>query len=90
MKYSKLLGNIKNNYEMFDFIDYKYLKQNILDNNFTELLNNTITLFNNNYINKYKNKNNDDIKPQIYEYILINYLSIHKIIKKLKKKSYFI
>ena len=48
MKYSKLLVNIKNKYEMFDFIDYKYLKQNILNNNFIELLDNTIKLINNN------------------------------------------
>ena len=62
MKYSKLLVDIKNKYKMFDFIDYKYLKQNILNNNFIELLNNTIKLFDNNYINKYKNKNNNDKK----------------------------
>ena len=89
MKYSKLLNDIKNNDKFFDsYIDYKYLKKNILNTNFIELLDTNINLFNNQYIDKYKY--NHTLKNKLYEYILINYLAIHKIIKKINKKNHIL
>ena len=98
MKYGKLLKSIEKNYE-YIFIDYNYLKKNILFNNFLELLTDDINTFNNNYIKYFNNidnnnidknnidKNNNNIKKKLYEYILINYLSINKLLKKCKKKN---
>lgn len=93
MKYGKALRRIIENYN-YEFIDYNYLKKNILSNNFLDLLINHIKIFNNNYI-QYYNKiqdnqiyNSEDIQDnKLYEYILINYLSINKILKKCKKKN---
>ncbi|MAU37474.1 MAG: hypothetical protein CMD14_08955 [Flavobacteriales bacterium] len=83
MKYAKLLENVK--YEKYKdkYIDYTMLKKNIMNGKFTSLIKNEIDTFNNNYIELKKS----DSTIELYKYLLINYLSIHKIIKKLKKKN---
>jgi hypothetical protein len=83
MKYAKLLENVK--YEKYKdkYIDYTMLKKNIINGKFTSLIKNEIDTFNNNYIELKKS----DSTIELYKYLLINYLSIHKIIKKLKKKN---
>ena len=90
MKYAKLLENVK--YEKYKdkYIDYTMLKKNIMNGNFTSLIKNEIDTFNNNYVELKKS----DSTIELYKYLLINYLSIHKIMKKRKKKildknSYF-
>ena len=106
MKYGKVLRSITENYN-YKFIDYNYLKKNILCENFLNLLINHIKIFNNNYIqyhnqtnnntennnnntenNNNNTENNNTTKnTKLYEYILINYLSINKLLKKCKKKN---
>ena len=78
MKYEKLLQNVK--YEKYKdkYINYAMLKKNIMDNTITILIKNEIDTFNNNYI-ELKKKDNS---IELYKYLLINYLTIHKIIKK--------
>ena len=82
MKYAKLLENVK--YEKYKdkYIDYTMLKKNIMNGNFTSLIKNEIDTFNNNYVELKKS----DSTIELYKYLLINYLSIHKIMKKHKKK----
>lgn len=83
MKYAKLLENVK--YEKYKdkYIDYTILKKDIMNERFTRLIENEIDTFNNNYVELKKS----DSSIELYKYLLINYLSIHKIIKKLKKKN---
>ena len=83
MKYAKLLENVV--YEKYKdkYIEYSMLKKNIMNGKFTRLIKNEIDTFNNNYIELKKN----DSSVELYKYLLINYLSIHKIIKKLKKNN---
>ena len=79
MKFGKLLNNIIN--DNFYFIDYNHLKKQIFNKDFITILNNNINFFDQNYkLITYFNK-------EIYEYIIINYLSIQKLIKKYNKKN---
>ena len=78
MKYGKiLLEIIKNQKIKDDYINYKELKQKINDNNIENILINTIVKFDKSYKNK-KNKYN---YYDVYCYLLINYLTIHKFLK---------
>ena len=52
MKYNKLLNEISKDYD-YIFIDYGELKKNILQENFLDLLNNKIDIFDKNYNIKY-------------------------------------
>lgn len=83
MKYAKLLENVKFEKYKDKYVDYTMLKKNIMNGKFTRLIKNEIDTFNNNYIELKKNDNS----VELYKYLLINYLSIHKIIKKLKKNN---
>ena len=80
MKYNKLLNSIKSN-DLY-YIDYKYLKKNIMDISFVEILHKNIEYFD----NYYQSLINKDNKIN-YEYLIINYLTIYKILKKYNKKN---
>ena len=67
-----------------DFIDYNNLKLEIQNINFIELLTENIINFNKNYMEYYQTKKVNSVL--LYEYLLINYLSINKLLKKMKKK----
>ena len=79
MKYGKLLKNIK--IDNYHYIDYNYLKKLIRNDDFFKILENNIKLFDQNY------KLINNFNKEIYNYLIINYLSIHKIIKKYNKKN---
>ena len=79
MKYGKLLKIIKN--KDYHYIDYNYLKKQIGNSDFLKILKNNIEFFDKNY------KLNKNFNTEIYNYLVINYLSIHKIIKKYNKKN---
>ena len=79
MKYGKLLKIIKN--KDYHYIDYNYLKKLIGNSDFFKILKNNIEFFDKNY------KLNKNFNTEIYNYLVINYLSIHKIIKKYNKKN---
>uniref|UniRef100_A0A6C0C5V9 RING-type domain-containing protein n=1 Tax=viral metagenome TaxID=1070528 RepID=A0A6C0C5V9_9ZZZZ len=79
MKYGKLLKQIQEKH--LHYIDYNYLKKQIYNKDFLNILKNNIKFFDCNYkLKKVFNK-------EIYNYLIINYLSIHKIIKKYNKKN---
>ena len=79
MKYGKLLKTIQN--ENLHYINYNYLKKQIYNINFINILNNNIEFFDRNYkLQKIFNKN-------IYNYLIVNYLSIQKILKKYNKNN---
>ena len=80
MKYGELLISIIN--PKYKYIDYNILKKEI-NNNFLILLNDTIISFDE-YYKKIKNKENS---KDIYELILINYLTINKLLKKFRKNN---
>ena len=85
MKYGDLLKKIiiiKN--ISLHFIDYNNLKLKIKNINFIELLTENIINFNKNYMEYYQTQNLNPVL--LYEYLLINYLSINKLLKKMKKK----
>ena len=86
MKFKKFLDSIKNkyNFDNFAFINYSKIKSHILDSDILIKLNNEIDLFDKSYIVYYQNNNVDN---KIFEFLLINYLSINKIIKKINKKN---
>ena len=67
------------------FIDYNNLKLEIQNINFIELLTENIINFNKNYMEYYQTQNLNPVL--LYEYLLINYLSINKLLKKMKKKN---
>lgn len=79
MKYGKLLNVIKN--KDYHYIDYNYLKKQIRNKDFFKILKNNIDFFDKNY------KLRKNFNTEIYNYLVINYLSIHKIIKKYNKKN---
>ncbi|VVU94833.1 Calcineurin-like phosphoesterase [seawater metagenome] len=81
MKFSKLLEEIKSKMDSsLVFINYHDLKKQIHQSNFINLLQNEILEFDCFYANiNTKNPN------KTYEFILINYLAINKLIKKFKK-----
>ena len=79
MKFGKLLLTIK--CDNLFYIDYNYLKKKIFDEDFIKIFINNIKFFDSNYkLQKVFNEN-------IYEYLIINYLSIHKLLKKFNKKT---
>lgn len=82
MKYGEILENIKRK-DSYNYIDYNNLKKNIENDNFISILTSNIKKFDNEYksIHIYDNYNT------IYKYILVNYLTINKIIKKFKKNN---
>ena len=81
-KYGNLLELIKNKDDLyFYYIDYILLKDDINSSDFITILTYNIDLFDSNYkkisiINSY---------DKIYEYIIVNYLTIRKLLKKFKK-----
>ena len=79
MKFGKLLLTIK--CDNLFYIDYNYLKKKIFDDDFIMMLISNDNFFDSNYkLQKVFNEN-------IYEYLIINYLSIHKLLKKFNKKT---
>ena len=79
MKYGKLLVSIIN--PKYKYIDYNILKKEI--NNFLILLNDTIISFD----KYYKEIKTQEDSKEIYELILINYLTINKLLKKFRKNN---
>ena len=81
-KYGDLLELIKNKDNLyFYYIDYILIKDDINSSDFITILTYNINLFDSNYkkipiINSY---------DKIYEYIIVNYLTIRKLLKKFKK-----
>ena len=78
MKYGFFLKNIQDN--NLHYIDYNYLKKQIYNKDFIVIFINNINFFDCNY--KLQKNHNENI----YIYLIINYLSIHKLLKKYNKK----
>lgn len=84
MKYKKSLDNIQINFKEFIFIDYGKLNTEIKNNNFLKILTDNIL----NFDEQYKNYYYTTIEPKLlFEYLLINYLSVNKILKKMQRKN---
>ena len=85
MKYGKSLINIKDKLPIKEnYIDYNDIKKHIHSPDFFNILKNAITIFD----EKYNNMKNKKYKPyDLYCNLLINYLSINKLVKKFKKKN---
>ncbi len=77
MKYGEILENIKRK-DSYNYIDYNNLKKKIENDNFISILTSNIKKFD----NEYKSIHVFDNYNTIYKYILVNYLTINKIIKK--------
>ena len=84
MKYGKLLIEIIENQKIKkNYINYNFLKKKIMCNNFIIILDKEINDFDNNY----KNIKLDNNSYDLYCNLLINYLSINKILKKFKRRN---
>ena len=84
MKYGKLLIEIIENQKIKkNYINYNFLKKKIMCNNFIIILDKEIYDFDNNY----KNMKLDNNSYDLYCNLLINYLSINKILKKFKRRN---
>ena len=66
------------------FIDYNFLKSKIKNHDFITILENETLLFDN-FVKGLKD--NDIDLNNVYNNLLINYLTLRKILKKLKKKK---
>ena len=82
MKYGKILDKIILNNKGY-YINYNYLKSKIYSDNLIELLEDKIIQFDNFIKDSEMNETNF---RNIYNNLLINYLTIRKILKKIEKK----
>lgn len=84
MKFGELINSFINNLKIKNFINYNALKTEINSKKFISLLEVEINKYNNNYKNLILSK----YEPyDTYTNLLINYLSINKILKKFKKNN---
>lgn len=83
MKYGKILDKIILNNKGY-YINYNYLKSKIYSDNLIELLEDKIIQFDNFIKDSEMNETNF---RNIYNNLLINYLTIRKILKKIEKKN---
>ncbi len=87
MKFNKKIEFIKSNSfpKELSFIDYGKLKLEINKNNFLEDISGEIYLFDQKYVNLKKNSKYDT--NLIIKYILLNYLTVNKLLKKMQKNN---
>ena len=86
MKYAKLLKQIQLEDYKNAYINYALLKKHITSMNFFGVIQNEINNFDNHYCKLKQDTHLNFI--DLYTFLLVNYLSIHKILKKLRKKNY--
>ena len=87
MKYGKTLLKLMN--LDLNYLDYNFLKKEVSCNHFLSTLKEQIQDFNLKYIDLYNKKILIEkyTTYQLYQYLLLNYLSINKLIKKYYKKN---
>ena len=82
MKYCKLLNTIISNSSRY-YLNYKRCKKHIYNPNFLTILEEEINTLENKY--NYQDFSN---YMELYSYLITNYISIQKIIKKMEKEKY--
>ena len=83
MKFGNFLISIKQN--KYCYIDYNFLKKQIFDADFTFEFENAVYCFDQEINQHIEHK----ICLEVYEVLVINYLSILKLLKKFEKKNFF-